>query len=133
MYFNYKTVETLTFRDAASLFNLEDGVPYGDKAQIFSLAASQALVEGVMVTADASRSFSKGRFRLAGTVPDTTGIDSLSDLRVVEDIYTAGLELQFSKYAGSEVRYQHRHYDDRIDNAQDGRVNTALATLYVKW
>jgi hypothetical protein len=133
VYLNYKTAETLTFRDAAGLFNLEQGVPYGDKSQIFSLAVSQALTDRVMVLADASRSFSRGNFRISETVPNTTGIDSLSDLRVVEDIYTAGLELQFSKYAGSEVRYQYRHYDDRIDNTQDGRVNTALTTVYVKW
>jgi hypothetical protein len=133
MYFNSKTAETLTFRDTAGLFSLEDGVPYGDKALVCSLAASQALVGGVVATVDASRSFSRGSFRIAGTVPGTAGVDGFSDLRVVEDIYTAGLELQFSKYAGSEARYQHRHYDDRIDNTQDGRVNTLFATLYVKW
>ncbi len=133
MYYHNKTNETLTFTDTAGVFTQESAVPYGDTAQVFSLAASHALAEGVLVTADASRSYSKGNFRVNGTVPGTTGIDTLSDLKVVEDIYTAGLELQFGKNAGSEFRYQYRRYDDRIDNTQDGRVNTALATLYVKW
>ena len=133
MYYQNKTDETLTFTDTAGMFIQEGAVPYGDRAQVFSLAASQALAEGVLVTADASRSYSKGNFRVDGTVPGTTGIDTLSDLKVVEDIYTAGLELQFGKNAGSEFRYQYRRYDDRIDDTQDGRVNTALATLYVKW
>lgn len=133
MYYKNKTNETLTFTDVVGNFILEDGVPYSDTAQVFSLAASHSPAEGVFVTADASRSYSKGNFRVNGAVPGTTGIDTLSDMNVIEDIYTAGLELQFSKNAGSEFRYQYRHYDDRIDNAQDGRVNTALATLYVKW
>jgi hypothetical protein len=132
-YFVNKTKETITFTDAAGIFNLEDGVPYGDKADVVSLSASQALGESVTLTADASKSFSRGSFRLNGSVPNTGGIDLLSDTRVVEDIYTAGLEIQFSTNAGSEVRYQHRQYDDKLDNTQDGRVNTALATVYVKW
>jgi hypothetical protein len=132
-YFVNKTKETITFTDAAGIFNLEDGVPYGDKADVVSLSASQALGESVTLTADASKSFSRGSFRLNGSVPNTGGIDLLSDTRVVENIYTAGLEIQFSTNAGSEVRYQHRQYDDKLDNTQDGRVNTALATVYVKW
>ncbi len=133
MYYKNKTNETLTFTDIAGNFILEDGVPYSDTAQVFSLAASHSPAEGVFVTADATRSFSKGNFRVNGAVPGTTGIDTLSDMKVIEDIFTAGLELQFSKNSGSEFRYRYLHYNDRIDNTQDGRVNTALATLYVKW
>jgi hypothetical protein len=133
MYFKNKTRETLTFTDAAGIFNLENSVPYGDKADVVSLSASQAIAEGVTLTADASKSFSRGNFRLDGSVPNTGGIDLLSDTRVVENIYTAGLEIQLSRNAGSDVRYQHRQYDDKINNTQDGRVNTMLATLYVKW
>ncbi len=133
MYYKNKTNEALTFTDVAGNFVLEDGVPYSDTAQVFSLAAGHSPAEGVFVTADATRSYSKGSFRVSGSVPGTTGIDILSDMKVIEDIYTAGLELQFSKNSGSELRYRYRHYNDRIDNTQDGRENTALATLYVKW
>ena len=133
MYFRNKTKETLTFTDASGIFILEDSVPYGDTADVVSLAASAAIAEGVMLTADASRSFSRGSFRLDGSVPNTGGIDVLSDTRVIEDIYTAGLEIKFSKYAGSDIRYQYRQYNDTINNTQDGRVNTALTTVYMKW
>lgn len=132
-YYNNKTKQTLTFLDDAGNPILENGVPYGDTAEVFSLAASQALAEGVVVTVDASRSYSKGNFRVDGTVPGTTGIDTLSDLKVVEDIVTAGLEVQFNKNTGGEFRYQYRKYDDKIDNTQDGRVNIAMTTLYMKW
>jgi hypothetical protein len=133
MLFKNKTRETLTFTDTSGIFTLEDGVPSGDRADVVSLAASQAIADGVTFTADASKSFSRGNFRLDGSVPNTEGIDLLSDTRVVEDIYSAGLEIQFNRNAGGDVRYQHRQYDDQINNTQDGRVNTALATLYVKW
>lgn len=133
LYYKNKSRETLTFTDLAGLFNLEEGVPYGDTAQVFSLSASQAVGEGVVVTADASKSYSNGNFRVDGTVPNTTGIDTLSDMKVVEDIYTAAVEIQFARNVGGEVRYQYRQYDDKIDSTQDGRVHTTLATLFTKW
>jgi hypothetical protein len=133
LYFKNKTSESLTFTDLAGAFSVEDRVPYGDKAQVFSLSASQSVGEGATVTAEASKSYSSGSFRVDGSVPNTTGIDVLSDLRLVEDIYTAGLELQFSRNVGGELRYQHRHFDDKIDNTQDGRVDIALAALHVRW
>jgi predicted porin len=133
MYYQNNQTETLTFTDTSATFIQEGAVPYGDTGQVFSLAASHSPAEGVFVTADASRSYSKGNFRVDGTVPGTTGIDSLSDLYVVEDIFTAGLEYAFSKNFGSEFRYQYRHYDDGIDTTQNGTVNAVLATLRVKW
>jgi hypothetical protein len=133
LYFKNRTEETLTFTDEAGLFILEDGVPYGDTAQVVSLSASHALTETVTVTADGSRSYSKGNFRVSGSVPGSTGIDVLSDLEVIEDIITAGVEWHWSKRFGGDFRYQYRHYDDRIDDTQDSRVNTALATLHVSW
>lgn len=133
LYLKNKTAETLTFANAAGLFNLESGVPYADEAEVFTLSASQALDDGITLTADASKSYSKGRFRVDGSVPNTSGIDTLSDLNVVEDIYTVGLEMEFTKNVSGELRYQHRHYDDKIDNTQDGRVNSLLAAVSAKW
>ena len=54
-------------------------------------------------------------------------------MKVVEDIYTVAVEIQFARNVGGEVRYQYRQYDDKIDNTQDGRVHTTLATLFTKW
>jgi hypothetical protein len=132
-YYNNKTKQTLTFVNDSGNPVLEDSVPYTDTSQVYSLSASQALAEGIVVTADASRSYSKGNFRVDGSVPGTTGIDTLSDIKVVEDILTAGLEVQFNRNTGGEFRYQYRRYNDQIDNTQDGRVTTAMTTLYVKW
>jgi hypothetical protein len=133
LYFQNKTSESLTFTDLAGAFNVEDRVPYGDKAQVLALSASHSVTDGAILTAEASKSYSSGSFRVDGSVPNTGGIDVLSDLRVVEDIYTAGLELRITRNVDSELRYQHRHFDDKIDNTQDGRVDIALAALHVRW
>jgi hypothetical protein len=133
MYYKNKTSETLTFTDAFGQFNLENSVPYGDKAEVVTLSLSHSLMDGITLTGDASKSYSRGTFRVDGSVPNTTGIDTLSDTRMVEDIYGAGMEIQFNRNTGSEIRYQHRHIEDRIDSTQTGKVSTALATLYVKW
>jgi hypothetical protein len=133
LYMKNKTSETITFTDPSGLFSLESGVPYGDKAEVFSLSATHAVIEGVTLTADASKSYSRGNFRLDGSIAGTADIDTLSDMRVVENIYGAGVEIEFSKTINSEIRYQQRSYDDKVDNTQDGRVNTMLATVSAKW
>jgi hypothetical protein len=133
LYFRNKKSQTLTFIDGTGAFLLEDGVPYGDKAQAFSLSASVAPVEGVMLTADASRCYTQGNFRLNGNVPNTGEIDVLSDMKVVEDIYGASVAVQHSKHLSSELRFQQRQYDDQIDNTQDGKVSTIMATVSMKW
>jgi hypothetical protein len=43
------------------------------------------------------------------------------------------MEIQHSRRVSSDLRYQHRHYDDKIDDSQDGTVSTVLATVSVKW
>lgn len=133
LYLKNKTSETISFTDATGMFSLESGVPYGDKAEIFTVSASQAIREGVTLSADANKIYSKGNFRFDGSVLNTAGIDTLSDLNVVEDIYTVGLEMQFTKRMSGDIRYQMRHYADKIDNTQDGRVNTVMATVSAKW
>jgi hypothetical protein len=128
-----KEKETLTYRDAAGLPLLEDGVPYADKAQLYSLAITHALSDRVKVTAEGSTCYSRGDYRNNGSVANTSGIDLFSDMRVVEDIYTAGLETQHGKTMSSELRFQQRHYVDKIDNTQNGRVNIVAASMAVKW
>jgi hypothetical protein len=133
LYFRNKSAQTLTFRDGTGAFIMEDGVPYGDKAQVFSLAASVALGEGVMLAAEGSKCYTKGNFRLNGTVPNSEGIDVLSDMKIVEDIYGASVTVQHNKRLSSEFRFQQRQYDDQIDDTQDGKFSTLLAALSLKW
>ncbi len=133
MYLKNKAAQTFTFRDAAGLATLEGGVPYADTAQVASLSVTQTLGERVQLIAEASKCSSKGFFRTNGSVANTAGIDSLSDMRVDEDIYSAGLEMHYNKDVQGDLRYQQRLYNDKIDNTQDGRVNTILATVSVRW
>ena len=133
MYYQNKNKGTITYEDGTGAYLLENGVPYADKSEVVSLSGTQALGEGLTLTAEASRSFSKGKFTTDGSVANTNGIAELSDLRVVDDIFSAGLEMQLSKTVNSELRYKQEHYDDRVDNTQDGKVSTMLATVSMKW
>jgi hypothetical protein len=87
------------------------------------------------LTASGSRSYSRGNFTLAGTgsVTNVGGISELSNMKVIDNVYAAGIEVELSKNIDSEIRYQYRQYDDQLDNAQDGKVKTLLATLSMKW
>ncbi len=134
-YFQNKVNQTVTFQDGLGAFSLESGVPYADIAHIGSLDLTYAPMDRINLTASASRSYSRGNFTITGTssVTNVGGIAELSNMKVVDSIYSAGIEMAFSRSIDSEVRYQYRKYDDKLDNTQDGTEQTLLATLSMKW
>jgi opacity protein-like surface antigen len=128
--------QTVTLTDGATgLFVLEPAVPYDDTAHVATLALTVAPKDGVNLTGSATRSFSRGNFRLSGAdgVTNVSDIAELTDLKVVDTVYGAGLEMQITRYVSTDVLYQHRTYDDKIDDEQDGTMQLVLATLSVKW
>jgi hypothetical protein len=130
-HYQNKVDQTVSENVGAALFALDGGVPYNDVSNAGSLSATIAPMNGINITASGSKSYSRGSFQLSG--PNTAGIAQLSDLKVIDSVYAAGIETQHTRNIGSEIRYQYRHYDDQIDNAQDGRVKTVLGTLSLKW
>lgn len=132
-FYQNKVNDTITYRDLTDNLVLEPNVPYADTADVASLSVGQALAEGVQLTADASQSYSRGHFKNSGTVAGTTGLAQLSDLKVVETIYAAGLAAQVTKTVGAELRYSFRDYEDKLDATQDGKVQIIMATLSMKW
>ncbi len=113
----------------------DPGVPYQDIAHIGTVTFTLAPWEGVNFVGSASRSYSRGNFTLypIGDVTNTGGIAELSDMKVIDSVYSVGLEMQHTRYIGSDLRYEYRDYDDRINNTQDGRMRQILASLSVKW
>jgi hypothetical protein len=139
-YFKNKVDQTVTLWDGTlppptTTLVLEPGVPYDDVAHVGSIVLAVAPVDGVNLTASGSRSYSRGNFILtgAGSVTNVAGIAELSDMKVIDSTYAAGIEMQYNRYVGGELRYQYRRYDDQLDNTQDGTVKTTLATLSMKW
>jgi hypothetical protein len=130
-HYQNKVDQTVTVEDATGAFALDGGVPYNDVANVGTLTATVAPVNGVNITASGSKCYSRGNFHLAGA--DTAGIAGLSDLKVVDSVYAGGLEVQVTRNLGYELRYQYRSYDDQVDNVQDGRVKTVLGTASLKW
>jgi hypothetical protein len=130
-----KVDQTITLTQGTGDFALEPAVPYEDTANVGSLVLTVAPRDGVTVVGSATKSYSRGDFRLAGagTATNVSGIAELSDLKIIDTVYEAGLEMEHSEYVNSEVRYQYRRYDDEIDNTQDGIMKLILATVSVKW
>jgi hypothetical protein len=138
-YFKNNVNQTLTLTDGnpfpPSPLVTEPGVPYQDVAHIGTVTITIAPMEGMNLVGSASRSYSRGNFRMygAGDVTNTSGIAELSDMKVTDSVYSVGLEMQHTRYIGSDLRYEYRDYDDQIDNTQDGRMRQILASLSVKW
>ena len=128
--------QTITLTDGTSgALTTEPGVPYNDVSQMGSLTLTVAPSEGLNLIGSASRSYSRGNFVIAGAngVTNVSGISELSDMKVVDSLYSIGAEMQLTRLASCEIRYQYRHYDDKVDNTQDGTVKLTLATLSMKW
>jgi hypothetical protein len=132
-FFENRTKAALAFADDAGAVTAELGVPYADTVHVATLSAGYAAADAVTLTAEAIRSFSRGGFRVSAAVPGTAGIPQLSNIKVVESVYAAGIELRYTKNFGTDLRYQFRDYDDQLDNEQDGTTQIALATLTFRW
>lgn len=134
-YFKNKVDQTVSLDSGSGPFALDSGVPYDDISHVGSIVLAVAPVDGVNLTASGSRSYSRGNFNLdgAGPVTNVAGIAELSDMKVIDSTYAAGIEMQHSRYVGSELTYQFRRYEDQLDNTLDGTVKTVLATLSMKW
>jgi hypothetical protein len=126
--------ETMSFQGMPPIYQTEDGVLMATRSQVTSLAATHALSEGLHMFAEASRCQSNDKFRNKDSGSSTTTAnDVLVDANIVEDVLAAGLDMQFSKTLGSDIRYQSRKYDDRADTTQSGQVKTVLWTASLKW
>jgi hypothetical protein len=138
-YFRNSVNQTVTLTDGNPLppspLVTEPGVPYEDVSHLGSIAITIAPREGINLVGTASRSYSRGSWNLygSGDVTNTGGITGLSDMKVVDTIYAVGLEMQHTRYVGSDLRYEYRRYDDKLDSAQDGTMKQILASLSVKW
>ncbi len=138
-YFKNDVNQTLTLTDGNAPLTgslvTDPGVPYQDVAHIGTLTVTVAPTEGMNLVGTASRSYSRGNYNLtpAGDVTNTAGIAELSDLKVVDTVYSIGLEMQHTRYIASDIRYEYRDYDDKLNNTQDGRMRQILASLSVKW
>jgi hypothetical protein len=138
-YFRNSVNQALTLTDGNPFPSLplvvDPGVPYQDVSHIGTVTLTVAPWEGVNFVGSASRSYDRGNFTLypVGDVTNTGGIAELSDMKVIDTVYSVGLEMQHTRYIGSDLRYEFRDYDDRINNTQDGRMRQILASLSVKW
>ncbi len=127
-----KNNETLTYRMPDNSLATENGVLISNGFQVGSVGAVYALSDSLQLTGEASRCRSKDKFRNAASVANTQN-DVLADTLIIEDAYTAGIDMQLASNLTSELRYQYTNYNDRTDDTQDGWVKTAMATLSLKW
>jgi outer membrane receptor protein involved in Fe transport len=134
-YYKNKIDHTVSWQDDNGAYMPEPGVPYDDTAHVGSVAVTFVPVDSVNLSASASRSYSTGSFSAmgSGTVTNVADIAGLTDIKIIDSVYDAGIEIEHERNINSELRYQYRRYDDQIDDAQDGTVKVILATLALKW
>ena len=134
-YFKNNVNQTITFQDGTGALSLEPGIPYADVSNTVSLALTYSPIDRMNITASGSRSYCRGNFSLIGTssVTNVGGIPELSNMKVVDSTFAAGVGMELGRNMEGEVSYQYQQYDDKIDSTQDGTFATLLATLSMKW
>jgi hypothetical protein len=132
-FFQNKHTGPIAYTDFSGAITAETGVPYADTAHVISLAASHALADAVIFTAEIARSWSRGNWQNSGAVAGSDGIADLTSIKLVESIVTADCEVRVTKNFGYDLRYQARKLDDKLDDTQDGTNQIALATVSWKW
>jgi hypothetical protein len=136
-YFKIKVAQGITFdvevTPGVIVPTIDNDVPYTDKAQTGSLAVTHAPMDGVTLSLEAKRTYGKGSFQTSGSAAGTDGVAGLSDLKLVESEYAAGIDVEYTRQLGYELRYRFLESDDKLDNTLDGTAQTLLATVSMKW
>lgn len=132
-FFQNKQNGPIAYTDISSAITAETGVPYADVSHVIALAASHAMSDSLIFTLEATRSWSRGSWQSSGVVAGSSGIADLTNIRTEDTTASADLNIRVTKYLGYELRYQIRDLDDKLDDAQDGTNQIALAALTLKW
>ncbi len=132
-YFQNSMTSAIAYQDSTGAITAETGVPYADTAHVGTLTVAHAVSDTVSLSADVGRAYLRGNYRSAGVVPGSAGIQNLSDLKSVETTAVADLQIQYTQFLGSQLRYQFRKIDDILDHAQDGKTQLVFAALTFKW
>jgi opacity protein-like surface antigen len=132
-FFQNKQNGPIAYADSTGAITAESGVPYADTSHVASLAVSYALADAMLLTVEGGRSWSRGSWQNSGVVAGSTGIAELANLKLVETVAVANLDVRYTKNLGTEFRYQVRKLDDILDSAQDGTNQVVLATLSYRW
>jgi hypothetical protein len=132
-FFQNKDTQPIAYTNALGAITVEGGVPYADTAQVASIAVTHAVSDVMTVAADLGRSWSRGSWQNAGTVPGSSGIAEISNMHVIETIIGCDMHLQYTRPLGTDFRYQYRKLDNVVDNSQDGSNQILMATLTYSW
>lgn len=133
-FFQNKVSSAVAVQDATTgAMTAETDVPYADVTHLGAIAVAYALNEVVTLSAEAGRAYSRGQFRVSQTVPGTTEIAELSDLKTVDTTATAEVRVQLTKYLGGDLRYRFRKIDDILDETQDGTMQIVYAGMRLAW
>ena len=132
-FFQNKQNGPIAYTDSTGAITAESGVPYADTSHVASLAVSYALADAMLLTVEGGRSWSRGSWQNSGAVSGSTGIAELTNIKLVETVASANLDVRYTKNLGTEFSYRVRKLDDILDSAQDGTNQIVLATLSYKW
>jgi predicted porin len=117
---------------------IDSGVPYKNTARNYAVDISYIPGEHINLTAGVSHTKSSGKFSPADiNLTQPVSVDSFSELKIRETIYSISGEYTFKKGFSSGIQYRYSDFDDAIDNpfddVEDGEAHIMLVNLSKKW
>ena len=130
-----KTDQTVLFTVASPA--AADSSNYTAQAQIYSLTTAYQLTEklDLALALQQIHSFSdfSPQFLVVNSSADTTGINTISNVKTVESSLSFRANYSVSKNLSCTLDYTYRDYDEKNSSLFNGSVNSIMASLTGKW
>ncbi len=137
-YMHHKIQQDIAYQNASGVPMSDSFVPYREQAQTYALDLGYFPHKKVTVSAGVSHTVTSGSFRVSEpNLLLPVSVDSFSELKTKETVYSASGEYRFGKGFATGMRYRYIDFRDRIDNdhddVTDGRAHVLLLTLTKRW
>lgn len=137
-YLNDKTQQDIEYHDTTGAPHIDPYVPYKNNSHNYSIYAMYIPAERVSLNAGVSHTKSTGGFHVEDiNLTQTVAIDSFSEMKTEETVYSISGEYMFRQNSSLMLEYLHGDLDDILDNpyddVEDGRAHRVLLTFLKKW
>jgi hypothetical protein len=137
-YLNDKIQQDIEYHDTTGASHIDPYVPYENTSHNYAIDAMYMPVERVNLKAGISHTKSEGAFNVEdANLTQPVSVDSFSELKTEETIYSLSGEYTFKKNSSVGLEYRYSDLDDVIENpydeVKDGRAHIVLLTLLKKW
>jgi hypothetical protein len=137
-YFDHVTQQDIEYHDTSGIPHIDSYVPYKNNVHNYAIDIAYVPQNNITLRTGLSRVISKGMFHTSDiNLTQPVSIDSFSELKIKETVYTISGEYKYKRGLSSGVQYSYSKFDDVLDSPyddiNDGKAHIILLTLAKEW